>query len=233
MITDEQYTQVKTFLLSKKLPLDILIEVNDHFVSQIIDLQNTKNLSFEEAFAETQQIWEPELHPTWDGSLDLEDKSKLLRDINKSNFWYLIKKGLKYSSIVIALLFTTSFFCDFFLFKYIFIGVFGIILFFPIYTYFKNYKEFRLFEKNRKYILVSVQQYTVLTLSGAYFYFKFFIEGFSIAKIFQDLPINYNIDSLLIGFLFPYFILTVSFVSIFAQKIYLQKIKKVEIFFDF
>ena len=33
----------------KKLPIDILIEVNDHFVFKF-DLQREENLSFEEAF---------------------------------------------------------------------------------------------------------------------------------------------------------------------------------------
>ena len=49
-MTELQLTEIRNYLLSKKLPIDILIEVNDHFVSQINDLQREENLSFEEAF---------------------------------------------------------------------------------------------------------------------------------------------------------------------------------------
>jgi hypothetical protein len=50
MITETQLTEIRNYLLAKKLPIDILIEVNDHFVSQILDLQREENLGFEEAF---------------------------------------------------------------------------------------------------------------------------------------------------------------------------------------
>ena len=39
MLSETQLTEIRNYLLSKKLPIDILIEVNDHFVSQINDLQ--------------------------------------------------------------------------------------------------------------------------------------------------------------------------------------------------
>jgi hypothetical protein len=42
MITEPQLTEIRNYLLSKKLPIDILIEVNDHFISQILDLQRRK-----------------------------------------------------------------------------------------------------------------------------------------------------------------------------------------------
>ena len=57
-MTELQLTEIRNYLLSKKLPIDILIEVNDHFVSQISDLQREENLSFEEAFEKTKLSWE-------------------------------------------------------------------------------------------------------------------------------------------------------------------------------
>ena len=47
MLTETQLTEIRNYLLSKKLPIDILIEVNDHFISQISDLQREENLGFE------------------------------------------------------------------------------------------------------------------------------------------------------------------------------------------
>jgi hypothetical protein len=57
MITETQLTEIRNYLLSKKLPIDILIEVNDHFISQILDLQREENLSFEEAFEKVKESW--------------------------------------------------------------------------------------------------------------------------------------------------------------------------------
>ena len=63
-MTESQLTEIRNYLLSKKLPIDILIEVNDHFVSQISDLQREENLSFEEAFEKTKENWKEELKTT-------------------------------------------------------------------------------------------------------------------------------------------------------------------------
>jgi hypothetical protein len=62
-MTESQLTEIRNYLLSKKLPIDILIEVNDHFISQISDLQREENLSFEEAFEKTKLSWDKELKP--------------------------------------------------------------------------------------------------------------------------------------------------------------------------
>ncbi len=61
MITEQQESEIRNYLLSKKLPIDILIEVNDHFVSQISDLQREENLSFKDAFEKTKNEWKYEL----------------------------------------------------------------------------------------------------------------------------------------------------------------------------
>ena len=61
-MNESQLTEIRNYLLSKKLPIDILIEVNDHFVSQITDLQREENLSFEEAFEKTKENWKEELN---------------------------------------------------------------------------------------------------------------------------------------------------------------------------
>ena len=55
-MTESQFTEIRNYLLSKKLPIDIHIEVNDHFISQISDLQREENLSFEEAFEKPKKI---------------------------------------------------------------------------------------------------------------------------------------------------------------------------------
>ena len=61
---ESQLTEIRNYLLSKKLPIDILIEVNDHFISQISDLQREENLSFEVAFEKTKESWKDEFKTT-------------------------------------------------------------------------------------------------------------------------------------------------------------------------
>ncbi len=57
MLSETQLTEIRNYLLSKKLPIDILIEVNDHFISQISDVQREENLSFEESFEKLKDDW--------------------------------------------------------------------------------------------------------------------------------------------------------------------------------
>ncbi len=46
MTTETQLTEIRNYLLSKKLPIDILIEVNDHFISQISRFAERRKLEF-------------------------------------------------------------------------------------------------------------------------------------------------------------------------------------------
>lgn len=58
---EKELSEIQNYLLSKKLPLDILMEVHDHFVSQIIDLETAEGLNFEQAFSKTKESWKEEL----------------------------------------------------------------------------------------------------------------------------------------------------------------------------
>lgn len=107
-MTELQLTQIRNYLLERKLPLDILLEVQDHFVSQINDLQKEENLSFDEALTKTKNSWQNELKPYWDGELDLQNRSKLLRNINRNNFWMLTKKSTLYAAPIIIFLFALT-----------------------------------------------------------------------------------------------------------------------------
>ena len=60
-ITSNQTTEIRNYLASKKLQLDLFLEVEDHFVSQISQLMKDKNIGFEEAFLQTKILWTGEL----------------------------------------------------------------------------------------------------------------------------------------------------------------------------
>ncbi|QDP85412.1 hypothetical protein FNJ88_07500 [Chryseobacterium sp. SNU WT5] len=61
MITEKQKAEIQNYLFAKKLPVDILMEVHDHFVSQITDLKTAEGLTFEQAFSKTKDSWKEEL----------------------------------------------------------------------------------------------------------------------------------------------------------------------------
>ena len=232
-MTELQLTEIRNYLLAKKLPIDILIEVNDHFISQISDIQREENLGFEEAFEKTKLSWDKELKPYYKGDWDLQDKSKLLRTINKNNFYSLAKKSLAYTLSIIALLIILSQSINFEVYKYIFVFIIGIILSIPIINYFRNKENLSLPKKYTKYILISIQEYTILNLSGIYFYFKFLVDGFKVAKMFKDFLSVQNFDNFIFGTLVAFALLFVSFLSIFSQKIYLSKIEKIKPFLKY
>jgi hypothetical protein len=60
MITGEQESKITDYLIAQQLSLDILVEIRDHMISQISDLQNKENISFEDAFLKTKESWNGE-----------------------------------------------------------------------------------------------------------------------------------------------------------------------------
>lgn len=58
MISSTEQTQIRDYLIYKKLPIDILLEVQDHFENQIESLERENNISFQEAFLLAKMSWE-------------------------------------------------------------------------------------------------------------------------------------------------------------------------------
>ena len=131
-MTEHQLTEIRNYLLAKKLPIDILIEVNDHFISQINDLQKEENLSFEEAFEKVKESWKEEITPYWKGDWDLENRNRLVRNLEKNIFKEINKQFLPYLFLLIFLFFSLSYIVNIEIFKILFILISSIILLFPL-----------------------------------------------------------------------------------------------------
>ena len=58
MITPEQNKEITQYLISKNLPIDLVLEIKDHMIEQI---ENKENLTFEEAFEHVKISWKEEL----------------------------------------------------------------------------------------------------------------------------------------------------------------------------
>ena len=94
MINKSQEQQVTDYLILHKLPLDILLEVKDHMISQVLDIQINENLSFDEAFHKTQKLWESEFKMTKFPAFYQEEIPVIVKKIVKEKYKNIIKKSL-------------------------------------------------------------------------------------------------------------------------------------------
>lgn len=62
MVTQEQRKQISLYLLSKNLPMDLVIEIHDHMVEQ---MENMEYADFDSAFKEVKEAWKEELTLQW------------------------------------------------------------------------------------------------------------------------------------------------------------------------
>ena len=155
MITKTQLKEIRNYLFSKKLPIDILIEVNDHFVSQILDLQREENLSFEEAFEKTKLSWKQEL------SIEIVpfgvSETKFVRRVKRKQnldfFFYTLKI---FAPILISSLLISNF-GNVKIFIYFFSAVLIFAFSSPMMIQILNYKDFELSRKYKKIQLNTLQ----------------------------------------------------------------------------
>ena len=99
MISAEQKLEIEKYLISKKLPIDILLEVKDHIISQVEEIKKDENLEFHLAFDSVKNAWQDEL----------EMKSNHFLNIKAPNFVYRImvesdKKVLKKSLCIVLII---------------------------------------------------------------------------------------------------------------------------------
>ena len=236
-MTESQLSEIRNYLLSKKLPIDILIEVNDHFVSQINDLQREENLSFEEAFEKTKVSWEKELKPYWRGNLNLEDISdfmvKTKKEIDKTNLFF----ALKYSTIPTLLIFFIAFNFKAETFGYLTSSIIFGLTFYTLIKYFSNYQDFKLAKKFKNHVL-TLHQHSVFIFVFIFsplmnIYTRLIDNPEKYQKIitFQsDKPIFIEIT---FTFMSIYLIIFGVFYSLSAQKNYLKQIEKVKPFLKY
>ena len=121
MLNELQLKEIRNYLLSKKLPIDILIEVNDHFVSQITDLQREENLGFEEAFEKVKNNWKEEFKTSTPFYV-LVNKNKVAitnfeKQIKIQNDKKIIKTSIYATFFVITIYFISLFQLDYSNFK--------------------------------------------------------------------------------------------------------------------
>lgn len=233
-MTESQLAEIRDYLLERKLPLDILLEVQDHFVSQIQDLINEKNLSFEEAFGRTKLMWRSEFRMTKNPNYGMEDISLMLKKLIMQESKVLLKKSGSLAIFLIALLWLVAIYTNFAVLKIVLGILLSLIFFIPIGCYLLNIRTFLLVRKYNNYKLTFFQDASTLSLILFTFYVQYIAQSnFLSKKIFSVM--NFHGEAWLYYALIPilFFIFWLNIYCYFNQKIYLRQIQKIKPFLQY
>ncbi|OPC23257.1 hypothetical protein BAX95_05075 [Elizabethkingia meningoseptica] len=75
--------QIQKYLENKRLPLDLYLEIEDHIISQIEDMENN-GIGFQEAFLQVQSKWKKELSFQNFNLTDIKAVPKIVERIRKA-----------------------------------------------------------------------------------------------------------------------------------------------------
>ena len=173
MLSETQLTEIRNYLLSKKLPIDILIEVNDHFISQISDLQREENLSYEDAFEKTKESWKDELKIEF--SFFGDNESKIIKRIKKKQNIEFLTKTLKIYLPFLISSFLLANFSNINIFKIFNTSIFIAVLVIPIIIQFYYFKDFQLaknYKKNQLNTMQSINSFGSIAIMYIFLFSK-------------------------------------------------------------
>ncbi|CAM3635141.1 hypothetical protein ELOC111193_14440 [Elizabethkingia occulta] len=124
---ENQEKKITNYLIEKRLPLDILLEVKDHMTDQIAALETDQNLDFDEAFEQTKISWEKDLKMRISlFSCKFRKITRLQNSIMMRNQLRIQKKVM----IIMSAIFFTTVFSAFYLptiSKYIFLIIYSTV----------------------------------------------------------------------------------------------------------
>ncbi len=102
-MNQEHLNLIRDYLIFQKLPLDILLEVEDHMASQVLDIQKNESLSFDEAFLKTQKLWASEFKMTTYSAFYSEQIPVIVKKIVRARYNKILKKSFFYALISLAI----------------------------------------------------------------------------------------------------------------------------------
>ncbi len=232
-MTPAEEKQIDDYLILNKLPLDILLEVRDHMISQISELQVRENLSFEKAFFKTKITWEGEFKMTRYFLFSHEYIPAIFKKIIKANYRIIFRQALliAFISFLLNLLLiyvspNEETFNLFFKIQnafFIVLPIFLLVSNYKIWKYLKNDFKYRgkifysMYQQNLGLILMSITTMTqVISGSGKPYTYLFLKEG------------NGTIAPFLIMLIVPFLLQTMvvfSIINFFECKKALSKIQ--------
>lgn len=221
-MTIEEKTEVRNYLIAKKLPVDLLMEVEDHFVSQINHLQSEKNLSFNDAFNAAIISWHDDLKLKWDGNFSLEDTSDFIKKSANIKIYPVFKQAVWVAFATSGFIWMASVIIPFYIFHVLFCLFIISLVTIPILIFWQNRK---LYKDLGRFQTLPISPYQSL---GRLFFFPVsflwtFSLGLEIDSGFMSSLSSKDIAAKVILFLFIYFEVIV---IVFQQK-YIKTMRNV------
>lgn len=136
--------KIRTYLLSKNLPIDLLVEVQDHLLSQIDELQKG-NMNFVEAFKTVKNSWFTELRfSKYKIQFDLNDRTYFEKKIKEELQIGILKKSFAVTFMLAIFVIISAQILSADYFNYVFLTMLMLVIATPLFQYFKNKKVFKL-----------------------------------------------------------------------------------------
>ncbi|MDR2229930.1 MAG: hypothetical protein LBE39_10720 [Flavobacteriaceae bacterium] len=231
MNTPSQNTPVRQYLLAKKLPWDIMLEVEDHISAQIQDLEISKNLTFDEAFLQAQLSWEEELKTdcpsltTYNEFLATPFVRKIYWEKRKS----AIFSSVGFALFVLILLILTATELDISSFRIVFIAMIILSTFIPVLYYIRYFRVFRFTDKFANKVSVYQREFIIWNFIFGGFNF-FWVSQKQIPDFYQLLNTYKVEDTLYTYFMFVFLLFWMGmscYCLLFSQR-FVKSVKQIK-----
>lgn len=169
MMSAKENFLIEQYLIAKKLPLDLLLEVKDHFSLQVVDEMKGNDISFSKAASRVANLWESDFEPTTYWFFFGHEKiPRIVKKILQQKYLVLFKKSLLWSLLGLLIIFCLTIFSENQqVFKISYFGFNMMVFLAPIFIYLKNYKIRDFFRKDYHYkgkISYTIYQHNVALL---------------------------------------------------------------------
>ncbi|MBA5247805.1 hypothetical protein H1R16_06450 [Marnyiella aurantia] len=184
MITEAQQHEIVGYLLAKKMSLDVVMELHDHFCTHITELMQKDNITFDEAFASTLVAWKDDL------KLHQLGNSRFIPKINKEIAAEKERKVAVHAFIAVAVVLGLLFSATNILSSaqyLVFITVFwGLAIFFPLVFLIIHIKDFLIAWQNKN-LKLNAHQKSIIMLAPGYILMQNTILSFESQSRIQQL----------------------------------------------
>jgi len=205
MNTLSQNNPVRQYLLAKKLPWDIMLEVEDHILTQIQDLEISKNLTFDEAFLQAQLSWKEELKTdrpsltTYNEFLATPFVREIYWEKRKSETF----RSISFALCVLIFLILAAKGLDISSFRIVFMVMVILSTFIPVLYYIRYFRVFRFTDRFANKVSVYQREFIIWNFILGGFNF-FWVSQKQIPEFYQLLNAYKLEDTLYTYFMFAF-----------------------------
>ena len=231
MITQPQLTEIRKYLLSRNLPVDLLMEVEDHFISHINELITHENTDFKSAFEKVKSSWYADLSfSKYKIQFDLNNVTYFEKKVKNAYQRDIMNKAGLTLAIMIFLIFFAAISMNSGQFYYVFTALTVLAVLVPAVQYIRYHSVFKLRNKYSNLKLTWSQNYTGLSVTFAGAMIPFLYNHQYYAKSTFALFQHFSADLNLVSFILYIFVFGMNIYCFYAQRDYLIKMLKIKDF---